>query len=77
LGVLPIIGALIAVGEAATHWLPFHWAGIALSAFSWGLWIVGYLKIRNAPVGVLYRCQSCAFLGDEPAVEAHKCLAGR
>ena len=69
---LPIVGLLLAVADAATHWPPFRWAGYTLSVVGQALAAAAWWKARHAPPAVMYACPNrCGFLGDAAAVDAH------
>ena len=71
---LPIIGALLELAGYATQWPVFRWVGYAMAIAGQLLALYFWRKGQMGPKPVLYRCpRRCGFLGDQAAVEAHRC----
>jgi hypothetical protein len=76
---LPLLGTLLALAEASTHWSGFRWAGYALTLIAQFLAWLAWLEAKRQPpfVPVLYRCPRCNELGDLVALRGHRCALRR
>jgi hypothetical protein len=69
---LPLLGLLLAIADAVTHWEFLRWLGYLFSIVGQFLAVTAWLKSRRSPQAVTYACPNrCGFLGDQAGCDAH------
>ncbi len=71
---MPIVGAILSLGEAYTHSTLLHYLSAGWQIIAWTVFGIGWWRIstQRAPLPIVYGCpHRCGFQGDEASVESH------